>query len=160
MMITFPDDKDIARKIIFQRIRFYACPYFVYKSETTKERGFLFIQSDSSLAEMSLPIPVLANGRIMSKQRSVLIHYLTIAEYDADLCRDDFEMALVRNELVDSVSSYNEKTELALLMRFRCGHIAVGITKLIPDYLLCQSLGREYFKDDTSGAVQLNIDDV
>ena len=160
MMITFPDDKEIARKDVFQRIRFYACPYFVYRSETTKKKGFLFIQSDSTLAEMSLPIPVLANGRPITKQRAVLMHFLTIGEYDQDLCKDDFEMAMVRNELVTCVDNYVERKELVLMLRFRCGHVAVGITKLIPDYALCQTLGKEYYQQSGSGAVQLNIDDV
>lgn len=160
MMITFPDDKDIARKDVFQRIRFYACPYFVYRSETTKTRGFLFIQSDSTLAEMSLPIPILANGRPITKPRAVLMHFLTIDEYNRDLCKDDFEMALVRNELVNCINNYVEGKELVLMMRFRCGHVAVGITKLVPDHLLCQTLGKEYYQQNGSGAVQLNIDDV
>lgn len=160
MMITFPDDKDIARKDVFQRIRFYACPYFVYRSETAKKKGFLFIQSDSTLAEMSLPIPVLANGRPITKARAVLMHFLTIEEYDRDLCKDDFEMAMVRNELVNCINNYIEGKELVLMMRFRCGHVAVGITKLVPDHLLCQTLGKEYYQQNGSGAVQLNIDDV
>ena len=72
MIITFPDDKEIAREDLFRRIRFYACPFAVHKSSTAG-RGFIFIQSDSTLSEMSLPVPILANGKPMTKMRSVLV---------------------------------------------------------------------------------------
>ena len=160
MIIVFPDDKETARQEIFQRIRFYACPYFVYKSESRKTKGFLFIQSDSTLAEMSLPIPVLANGLPITKTRSVLMHFLTIEEYDKELCRDDFELTTVRNSLNEALSEYNESDQIVLMMRFRCGHIAVGITTLVPNHMLCKTLGKEYYENAGSEAVQLNIDDM
>ena len=160
MMICLPDDKAIARRDIFQRVRFYACPFFVYRSESVvKQKGFLFLQSDSTLAEMSLPVPILANGRSYTRQRGVLMHFLTIDEYTKELCKDDFEMLQVKAELENAVKEYKEKEELALMMKFRCGHIAVGTTKLVPDYTLCQTLGKEYF-EKAGAAVQLNIDDV
>jgi hypothetical protein len=46
-----------------------------------------------------------------------------------------------------------------VLMRFRCGHVAVGVAPLVPDFKLCTMLGKEYYSE-TSGAVQLNIDDM
>ena len=72
MIITFPDDKESAREDLFRRIRFYACPFAVHKISTVG-RGFIFIQSDSTLSEMSLPVPILANGKPMTKMRSVLV---------------------------------------------------------------------------------------
>ena len=145
---------------VFQRIRFYACPYYVYKSESRKERGFLFIQSDSTLAEMSLPVPILANGHPITKPRSILMHFLTIEEYDKELCRDDFELATVRNSLTTVVKEYDESKQIAVMMRFRCGHLGVGITSLVPDHKLCQTVGKEYYANSGHAAVQLNIDDM
>ena len=160
MIVVFPDDKESARQDVFQRIRFYACPYFVYKSESRKERGLLFIQSDSTLAEMSLPIPILANGLPMEKTRSILMHFLTIDEYDKELCRDDFELTIVRKNLNTAVSEYEESKQIVVMMRFRCGHISVGVTNLVPDYSLCKTLGKEYYANAGTGAVQLNLDDL
>mmetsp|Transcript_4735 Transcript_4735/g.5458 ORF Transcript_4735/g.5458 Transcript_4735/m.5458 type:complete len:248 (+) Transcript_4735:84-827(+) len=159
MMVVMPDEKESARKDIFQRIRFYACPYFVYRSQVTNKRGFLFLQSDSTLAEMSLPVPILANGRPMTKIRGILMHFLTMEEYNNELCKDDFEMFTVKNELQSAVENYKESEELAVMMRFRCGHMAVGITQLMPNYALCETLGKEYY-EHAGTAVQLNIDDV
>jgi hypothetical protein len=80
-------------------------------------------------------------------------------EYKEELCKDDFEMVTVGKELSKAVEEYKHSEELAVMMRFRCGHLAVGVTKLVPDYNLCKSLGKEYF-EKAGSAVQLNIDDV
>lgn len=160
MMIIFSDDKDVARQDVLSKIRFYAFPYAVHKASTAG-RGFLFVQSDSSLAVMSLPVPIMSNGRSCPQQRSVLLHWLTMEEYDKEVCRDDFEMAGFRDELKSAVEKYDDKVECPVLTRFRCGHVAVGIAPLVPDYKLCTLLGKEYYgHGQDSGAVQLNIDDV
>lgn len=160
MMIIFSDDKDSARQDILSRIRFYAFPYSVHKSSIVG-RGFLFLQSDSSLAVLSLPAPTMSNGKKYPKQRSVLLHWLTMKEFSSEVCMEDFELASVQKELKSAVESYNEEVEVPVLMRFRCGHVAVGIAPLVPDIKLCKMLGKEYYGSGKgSGAVQLNIDDM
>ena len=160
MMIIFGEDKDSARQDILSRIRFYAYPYAVHKSSTTG-RGFLFVQSDSSLAVMSMPSPILSNGRRYPKQRSVFLHWLTMKEFSSEVCMDDFEMAGCSNNLKAAVEAYDKKTEVPVLMRFRCGHVAVGIAPLVPDFKLCSVLGKEYYgSGQGDGALQLNIDDM
>jgi hypothetical protein len=158
MMIIFSDDKDAARQDILSRIRFYALPYAIHKY-TSSGRGFLFLQSDSSLAVMSMPSPIMSSGKKYPRQRSVLLHWLTMKEFDSEVCMDDFELAAVRKELNSLVEIYDEKVEVPIMMRFRCGHVAVGVAPLVPDFKLCTLLGKEYYAE-TSGAVQLNIDDM
>lgn len=159
MSIESDDDKAAARKDVLQRIRFYACPYAVQK-ESTLGRGFLFIQSDCTLAELSLPLPKSSTGRPINKLRAVLLHYLTVGEYDSEVCREDFELAVVRTKLQEAVDEYDVQTHVVLLMRFRCGHVALGVAPLVPDYPICKSLGKEYFENSTAGALQLNLDDM
>jgi len=124
MTMIFGDDKDSARQDILSRIRFYAYPYAVHASRTSG-RGFLFVQSDSSLAVMSLPVPVLSNGRKYSKCRSVVLHWLTIKEYVSEVCMDDFELAGATRELKEAVEDYDETVKLPVLdaipMRSRRG---------------------------------------
>ena len=157
MMIIF-NDKDEARQDIISRIRFYALPYAIHK-QANSGRGFLFLQSDSSLAVLSLPSPVMSNGRKYSKQRSVILHWLTMKGFDTEVCMDDFKLAAIRKELNSAVERYDEKVEVPILMRLRCGHVAVGVAPLVPDFKLCTMLGKEYYAE-SSGAVQLNIDDM
>ena len=159
MTLTSADDKQSVCEEILRRVRFYACPYVVHKTATLG-RGFLFLQSPSTLAELSLPLPRLPTGSPIAGQRSVLLHYLTMGEFDSELSRDDFEMAQVRNELKALVKAYNTRYDLVLLMRFRCGHVAVGSAPLVPDYAVCVSLGKDYYSEATEGALQLNLDDV
>ena len=70
-------------------------------------------------------------------------------------------MASATKDLREAIETYREKVELPILMRFRCGHVAVGIIPLVPDYNLCLMLGKEYYGGGETGQpVQLNIDDI
>jgi len=158
MELQSQDDKQVARDELFGRVRFYACPYAVHKYAELG-RGFLFVQSDRTLALMSLLKPQDSYGR-PTGMRSLLIHYLTLGEFDQEVCRDDFEMAEVRTELQQAVNSYVEQKEAVVLMRFRCGHVALGVAPLCSEYSLCQQLGRSYFADSAASALQLNLDDL
>ncbi len=150
--------RENVRNEVFARIRFYACPYAVYKTSELGI-GFLFIQSDTTLEDLSLAIPKDRHGRAMTT-RSILMHYLTIGEYDAEVCRDDFEMAVVRNKLQDLVKDYDEQSEVVLLIRLRCGHVALGKAALVPDYRICKKLGHDYYADNPAGVIQLTLDDL
>ena len=157
MTLSTTEVKRQACNDLFGRIRFYICPYAVFKSSSLG-RGFLFVQSNLSLATMSLLIPKDSYGR-PTRNRSVLVHFLTVGEYDSEVCRDDFEMATVRSDLVQAVEEYDEEKEVVLLFRFRCGHMSLGKSVLVPDYGVCKKLGMDYFAENDSASLQLNIDD-
>ncbi|CAB9522228.1 expressed unknown protein [Seminavis robusta] len=147
--------KETVRNELFGRIRIYACSYAVHRTATLG-KGFLFLQSDSTLATLSTPTPMAPK----IKMRALLMHFLTLAEYDSEVCRDDFEMAEVRTQLQHLVNNdYDDQNEVVLLLRFRCGHVALGKGTLVPDYGVCKVLGQQYF-ETTTGAVQLNLDDM
>eukprot|EP00977_Amphora_coffeiformis_P002710 scaffold521_cov167-Amphora_coffeaeformis.AAC.1 len=147
-----------ARMDIYNRIRFYACAFAAFK-EATLGRGFLFIQADQSLAALSLAVPKDCYGRTLPT-RGVIVHYLTVGEYDSEVCRDDFELATVRTDLQKVVDDYDEQSEVVLLFRFRCGHVAVGKAKLAMPYGSFRKLGTDLFAENNAPCVQLNIDDV
>ena len=155
---------------LFTRIRFYACPYAVYKYSELG-RGFLFIQSNQTLKNLSFQAipnkdeygyPVNNGHNSASGGRAILMHYLTMGEYDIEVCRDDFELTLVRTKLQNLVDTYDPETHVCLLWRLRCGHIAVGKAILVPDINICKKLGMDYYADNpaSAGAVQLNLDDL
>lgn len=91
----YSEDKDTAKQDILSRIRFYSMPYAVTKQDLSGP-GFLFLQSDASLATMSLPSPKLSNGRVYPRQRSILLHWLTMEEFSKELAMEDFELASVK----------------------------------------------------------------
>lgn len=159
MSIGKPEDQVAARNFLYNRIRFYAGPYAIYRGQTLG-RGFIFLQSTQTLAVMSLETPHRDSyGREIQSARSVLMHYLTIGEFDAEVCRDDFELALVRPKLMDAVEAYDERTQVVLLMRFRCGHLALGVAPLVPDFNSAKQVGKLYYENVSAGAVELCIDD-
>jgi len=158
MRLESEEHSSAAKTEVYSRIRFYVCPYAVHKSKALG-KGFIFIQSDCTLAEVSLMVPKNAQGHAIPL-RSVLVHFLTIGEYDSEVCRDDFELAEVRSTLQDAIDSYDEKSKVVILMRFRCGHVSLGLAELVPEYNICSSLGRNYYEDSTAGALQLNLDQI
>jgi hypothetical protein len=157
-MIGQEDTTEQIRNEIVGRIRFYACPYAVHKT-LELGIGFLFIQSDTTLENVSLAIPKDRFGRAIVK-RSILMHFLTLGEYDAEVCRDDFEMAVVRKMLQKLLDEYDETKEVVILLRLRCGHVSLGKAALVPDYRICEKLGQDYYSDNPAGAVQLTLDDL
>lgn len=158
MTLESDENKSASKVELYSRIRFYVCPYAVHKSKALG-KGFLFIQSDCTVAEVSLMVPKNAQGHTIPL-RSVLVHFLTLGEYESEVCRDDFELTEVRSTLQDAIDSYDEKSKVVILMRFRCGHVSLGVAELVPEYNICESLGRDYYKDSTAGALQLNLDQI
>jgi len=151
------ETKQEIRNGLFQRIRFYVCPYAVFRTAELG-RGFLFLQTDITLRDLSPYIPKNCTGH--SVKRSVLLHYLTLGEFDSEVCKEDFELALMRTPLKNAIDSYVTEKELIILCRFRCGNMALGKAVLVPDYNVCKKLGKDYYAENPAGAVQLNLDDL
>ena len=162
-LATFPGNSAemaAARNAIVARIRFYAFPYAVHQSSTLG-RGFLLLQCAETLVHMSLatPAPVDCYGHALTTQRSIHVHFLTFAEYDQEVCRDDFEMALLRPELQTAVEQYDAAKQVVVLLKFRCGHVALGTSPLVPNLALCKQLGKDYYSNVTAGSLSLNMDE-
>lgn len=151
------ETKKAIRNELFARIRFYVCPYAVFRSAELG-RGFLFLQTDRSLQDLSPYIPKDCTGRTVT--RSVLLHFLTLGEFDSEVCKDDFELALMRKPLQEAVKSYEKENEVVILCRFRCGNMALGKAVLVPDFKICKKLGQDYYSENSAGALQLNLDDM
>lgn len=154
------DTKCDVRNDFFGKIRFYVCPYAVARYNELG-RGFIFLQTNHTLNVTSLSLPIDCDG-YHAGVRSCSVHYLTTGEYDQEVCRDDFEMTMMREELHDAITQYDPIKQIVVMMRFRCGHVALGTTSLVPDYKLCQHLGRDYCDQSTGstiGSLQLNLDE-
>ena len=149
--------KETIRNELFARIRFYVCPYAVFRTAELG-RGFLFLQTDRTLEDMSLYIPKDCTGHTIN--RSVLLHFLTLGEFDSEVCRTDFELALMRTPLKEAVETYDTEQEVVLLCRYRCGNMSLGRAALVPDYRICKKLGQDYYSENSAGALQLNLDDL
>ena len=139
---------------VLARIRFYSGPFAVHH-HNRQGRGFLFLQSPCTLIEMSFLKPVSSSGKTIP-ERNIVMHFLALGEFDKELCRDGFELTLFRDKLQQAVHSYNPKSEVVVLLRFRCGHVALLRAPLVPDHSICIKLGEDY--EGKPGAIQLQID--
>lgn len=63
---------------------------------------------------------------------------------------------VIRSPLEAAVEGYNPKKEVVVLVRARCGYMAVMVIPLVPEWVVCRQLGAEYLEKD---ALQLNLDD-
>ncbi|CAN0067784.1 unnamed protein product [Phaeothamnion confervicola] len=88
--------------------------------------------------------------------RSCIFHYLTMGEYLEAVVSDDFELGTLRRPLEKAVATYDTERQAVVLWRARCGHLAVLVVPLVPDFGICKRLGEDYAHHD---ALQLNLDD-
>lgn len=63
---------------------------------------------------------------------------------------------VIRTPLEAAVKEYNPKKEVVVLVRARCGYMAVAVVPLVPEYAVCRQLSTDYVDKD---ALQLNLDD-
>ena len=147
----------VKEQIVWTKIRYYACPMVVRKYQHIG-KGLLFLQSPSTLTEMSTERMPQSQS---DQQRQVLLYYLTLGEFDSEVCRHDFELAQVRSSVQTLLDTYDPHTQVVGVMKFRCGHLAVGTLPLVPDFALCEKLAQDYYGPTGDGppALQLNLDD-
>ena len=86
--------------------------------------------------------------------RSVVIHYLSIEEFH-QRCKDNFELSLIRADLIKTINNTDNEQELAVVVITRCGKYCLFTMKLVPEYSVSLKLAGEYKDKD---ALQLNID--
>ncbi|CAM9791971.1 unnamed protein product [Choristocarpus tenellus] len=145
------DRQEVVARVL-TRIRLYLCPFAVSHGEKIG-RGFVFVQTPNPLLELSYLKPVNSNGNQLD--RSVLLHFLSMREFIDAVMQDDFELGTIHRPLEAAVESYNPALETVVLLRSRCGYMAVVMVPLAPDLAVCRQLGMEYADKD---ALQLNLD--
>lgn len=138
---------------VLGRVRLYLCPFAVCHGEA-QGRGFVFVQTPNPVLELEYLRPVNSNGRRLN--RSVILHFLSMGEFVDAVMQDDFELGVIRSPLEAAVEGYNPKKEVVVLVRARCGYMAVMVIPLVPEWVVCRQLGAEYLEKD---ALQLNLDD-
>ena len=66
------------------------------------------------------------------------------------------KLALAVAPLNAAVEAADHDTQLVILTKFRCGHVSVVTTPLVPEKRVCNVMAADYVNRDT---IQLNIED-
>ena len=155
------------------RVRLYLCPFVLCKSGAASSvggkkkgakkpavasRGFAFVQCGCSLAQLALPAPRDCAGyRLPPGERGCLLHYVTLAEFEADIVGSDPSFELAREPLASAVAQHDERQEIAVLVRTACGLVFVALHPLVPEWRVAVTMAAEYEAQD---ALQLDLDDI
>ena len=86
MLVRATDRRSVVERLLAS-VRLYLCPFAVARAQLG--RGFVFVQSENSLAQLALPLPVDCDGRALEVERALLLHYVTMEEYDKELRREE-----------------------------------------------------------------------
>ncbi len=155
-----PAARRAAVESILAQIRLYLCPFALYHGSgggEGKERGFCFVQSPCSLAQLALPAPRDCAGRPLEEGRSVILHFVTLSEFETEIApRDAALTARVGEPLTEAVARHDDRSQVAVLLRTGCGYVGVAIVPLVPEWRVCKALAADY---EQHSALQLNIDD-
>ena len=145
MALTIDKDYKAGMERIISKLRIYMCPYTIGRQQILGEDGFLLIQVDDKIEKYIYDFNEISmNNDQLS--RSIVLEYLTVAEYTSRL-KDNFELGVVLDSLLNSVKECNIKKEMVALIIAKCGWVAVlKSIPLVPDYGMCLKLGEEHCK--------------
>jgi hypothetical protein len=152
----------VVEKLLAQ-LRLTLCPFALGNGSGSgisgAPRGFVFAQVGCSLAQLALPAPRdCAGQRLPPGERAVLLHFVTLAEFDADIADIDPRFAAARTSLADAVESHDDQQEVVVLARTACGYVAVLGQPLVPEWRIARTLATE-FEGKPELEVQLDHED-
>ena len=136
-----------------RRVRLYAFPFYA-RHRSDRGPGALFLQSPNAVEDFYFQAPVNRFGEPL--ERRVYVAFVTPTEFDEELVKEDFEIALARAAFRRAIDNNDDKHTAPCLLKFRCGYLAVVRLTIVPDLAICMTLAADYQGKDQ---LQLNIDD-
>jgi hypothetical protein len=140
---------------LLRRIRLYSAP-FVAANEAAVGPGVLLVQSPNVLADFAL-LEAAVHPRTKARfARSVVLNYLTAADFKETVCRDDFELVPIALALDDALQALDQNAHFVALLKFRCGRMELVRCPWVPAKSVCKALAVDYLGKD---CIQLNLED-
>jgi hypothetical protein len=158
-----PAARRAALEGLLAKVRLYLCPFALAHGSgamrrPTPPRGCCFLQIGCTLTQLALPAPRdCAGAPLAAGERSALLHWVTMAEYDAEIVPTDAALAAARAPLADAVAAHDDAAEVVVLARAACGFVGVVVTPLVPERRVSLQLAAEY---EGREALQLDLDDL
>lgn len=108
-------------------------------------RGFVFVQVGCTLPTLALPAPRdCAGHRLPPDERGCLLHFVTLSEFDADIVATDPQLSAARDPLAHAIERHDDHKEVVVLIRSRCGFVAVLMQPLVPEWRVARQMGRDF----------------
>ena len=144
---------------VLGKARLYLCPFALHHAEASGG-GFLFVQSECTLAELALPAPRDCHGSALTRPRSLVLQHMALEEY-AEFCAHmggaaQRQGAPSQECMAAAVAARGEE-ELVLLLRTGCGMSAALLTPVVPELRVCRTLAADYAGKE---ALQLDLDEL
>ena len=143
-------------------VRLYLCPFAVAHGSggaskaRPKPRGCAFLQLGCTVATIALPCPRdCAGHNLPPGERSCLLHWVTLAEYDDEIAPTDAALGRARGALAEAIEDHDDASEVVVLLRAADGFVGLLIQPLVPDMAVCKALASEY---EGREALQLDVD--
>ena len=162
---------DTARRATLEqllaRVRLYLCPFALANGSgggrkggnaPERPRGLCFLQLGCTLSQLALPAPRDCAGNALPPgERSALLHWVTLEEFDAEISGSDPALSRAAAPLADAVGTHDDLNEVVVLVRAGCGFAAVLVQPLVPERRVCLTLATEYEGRD---CLQIDCDDL
>ena len=157
-----------AIEALLASVRLHLCPFALAhgsggtrgtaksKTGTESPRGAVFVQLGCTLTQLALPAPRDCFGVVLPPgERSLLLHWVTLAEFDAEIVLTSPAFARARPMLAEAIAKHDDETEVVTLVRAHCGFVAVVVQMLVPERRVGITLAKEF---EGREAVQIDLD--
>ena len=150
-------NKRAAAVRLLRKIRLYSAPFAVAREAEIGEPGAVLMQTRSTLEEFAL-LEARCDPRrgFVRYERSVVLDYLTAADFKETIAKDDFELVPVAAALEEAIESLDSATHYLTLCKFRCGKICIIKQEWVPPKAVCTALASDY---TGKASIQLNLED-
>ena len=160
-----------AVEALLTRVRLYLCPFALAHgsggvvagrggkraASKARPRGCCFFQIGCTLAQVALPAPRDCAGVALAPgERSALLHFVSLAEFEAEIADTDPALGRARAAVVKAVNEHDDQNEVVVLVRAHCGTTVLVVQPLVPERKVCLQLATEY---ETQEALQIDLDD-
>ena len=153
---------------LLRSVRMHLSPFAIAAELSAAEtrpapdgRRFVFVQSESTLAELSLPTARDTCGAELSVRRTVLLQHVTLPEFEK-LTQEESGLRLLTPTLGPLESAFGARRagakpdDALVLLCFADGYHALASVPLVPDRRVCLVPARDYMGKE---ALNLHLDD-
>eukprot|EP00658_Telonema_sp_P-2_P047963 TRINITY_DN36508_c0_g1_i1.p1 TRINITY_DN36508_c0_g1~~TRINITY_DN36508_c0_g1_i1.p1 ORF type:complete len:303 (-),score=69.11 TRINITY_DN36508_c0_g1_i1:225-1133(-) len=151
-------DQDRVANDTIRKVRIYMCPYAVckYNQKTTNGedgRGFVFVRSPNSMAELFFHGSSDQIGRRL--ERSLMVQYLDMEDGMNALVQEIPGIQQIVPIVSQCIQEYDPQLHVVVVFLSGCGYLTCLKVNMVPDWGIACELSSDY---NDKERIQLNVD--